>query len=395
MKLAHLADIHLGFRQYHRLTPNGINQREADVAAAFRRAIDGVVQAAPDLVVIAGDLFNSVRPSNPAILHSFNLLRTLRDALPQAPVVVIAGNHDTPRSVETGTILRLFEAVNGVSVVAERPTDLVFDELDVTLTCVPHTAWLTGERPTLTPPPGAGRHVLVTHGEVAGVLRRDATALEYGGALVDPAELHADRWDYIALGHYHVAHQVAGNAWYSGSLEYVSSNPWGEIQDEAREGRPGQKGWLLVDLSDRLRVEFQPVPLARRVVDFPPIHAAGLGAADVDAEIAAHVEACTSGVVDQIVRQVVFDIPRPIARDLDHERIRTLKAQALHFHLDLRRPLPHREVGVGAPGVRQTLTDVLTDYLGRRPLDADVDRQGLVDLGVRYMRAVEQELRET
>ena len=394
MKLAHLADIHLGFRQYHRLTPNGINQREADVAAAFRRAIDGVVRAAPDMVIIAGDLFNSVRPSNPAILHSFNLLSTLRAALPRAPIVVIAGNHDTPRSVETGTILRLFEAVEGVSVVAETPKDLVFDDLDVTVTCVPHTAWLSGARPTLTPPGSSGRHVLVTHGEVAGVLRRDATAIEYGGALVDPGELHADRWDYIALGHYHVAHQVADNAWYSGSLEYVSSNPWGELQDEEREGRPGQKGWLLVDLEDRLQVQFQPVALARHIVDLPPIHAAGLAPAEVDAEIVAHVEACAPGLDDQIVRQVVFDIPRPIARDLDHERIRAFKAGALHFHLDLRRPISHREVGVGAPGVRQTLTDVLAEYLGRRPLDADVDRSSLVELGARYMLAVEQGLRE-
>ncbi|MDH3455727.1 MAG: metallophosphoesterase, partial [Gemmatimonadota bacterium] len=63
MKLAHLADVHLGFRQYHRLTANGINQREADVASAFRNVIEGVIAAAPDLVIIAGDLFNSVRPS--------------------------------------------------------------------------------------------------------------------------------------------------------------------------------------------------------------------------------------------------------------------------------------------------------------------------------------------
>ncbi len=99
MKLAHLADIHLGFRQHHRLTPQGINQREADVARAFRLVVDDVIDAAPDVVVIAGDLFNSVRPSNPAILHSFNQFRRLRLALPEAPVVIVAGNHDTPRSV--------------------------------------------------------------------------------------------------------------------------------------------------------------------------------------------------------------------------------------------------------------------------------------------------------
>ncbi len=91
---------------------------------------------------------------------------------------------------------------------------------------------------------------------------------------------------------------------------------------------------------------------------------------------------------------MVHDVPRPIARDLDHAWVRELKARALHYHLDLRRPRPHREVGVGAPGVRQTLTDILTGYLGRRPIDAEVDRRRLIALGESYMDQVERELLE-
>ena len=68
MKLAHIADPHLGIRQYHRQTPAGINQREADVAQAFRTTIQGVIEAAPQAVIIAGDLFHSVRPTNAAIV---------------------------------------------------------------------------------------------------------------------------------------------------------------------------------------------------------------------------------------------------------------------------------------------------------------------------------------
>jgi hypothetical protein len=391
VKVAHLADVHLGFRQYHRLTGSGINQREADVAHAFRRAIDDVIAAAPDLVLIAGDLFNSVRPSNPAILDSFRLLHRLRSALPSAPVVIIAGNHDAPRSIETGTILRLFEAVDGIHVVADRPTDLAFEDLDAVVSCVPHPSLLSGSRPTLTPPDGPGRKILVTHGEVAGVFRRGTADHEAGAARVEPGELHADRWDYVALGHYHVAHQVAANAWYSGALEYASHNPWGELVDEAREGREGQKGWLLVEFGKDATVQFRPVQLARRVVDLPPIHASGLGAAELSAAIRTHVEDVPGGIDDQIVRQLAYDVPRPIARDLDHAMIREWKARALHFHLDLRRPQTQREVGVGSPGARQTLVDVLADYLSRRPLDAEVDRDRLVALGRQYMRDVEQE----
>lgn len=394
MKVAHLADVHLGFRQYHRLTPNGINQREADVANAFRAVVDDVVAQQPDLVIIAGDFFNSVRPSNPAILDSFRQLNRLRAGLPHAPVVVVAGNHDAPRSVETGTILKLFEAVPGVHAVTEGPRDLEFEDLDLTVSCVPHLAWMLGNRPSLTPPKGSGLRVAVTHGEVAGVLPRDASQMEHGSALVEPSELHADRWHYVALGHYHVAHAVAPNAWYSGALDYVSPNPWGELRDEAREGREGQKGWLLVELGDVPTVEFRPIPLARRLLDLPAIHAADLGSAAIMAEVEAHVEAAPVPIDDQIVRQVVWDIPRPIARELDHTRIRDYKTRALHFHLDLRRPERHREVGVGAPGARQTLTEVLSDYLGRRPLDAEVDREHLVSLGRQYMEQVERTLRE-
>ena len=139
MKLAHIADPHLGVRQYHRQTPSGINQREADVGNAFRAAIDGVIAARPDAVVIAGDLFHSVRPTNSAIVFAFRQFQRLREALPDAPVVLIAGNHDTPRSAETGTILRLFEELR-IDVAAEAARRFTYPALDLSVFAVPHQA---------------------------------------------------------------------------------------------------------------------------------------------------------------------------------------------------------------------------------------------------------------
>jgi len=100
VRLVHLADLHLGFRQYHRLTPTGINQREADVAHAFRRAIDRVIALAPDIVVIAGDVFHTVRPMNPAIIDAFTQFARLTSSLPDTIVVMVAGNHDRPRATD-------------------------------------------------------------------------------------------------------------------------------------------------------------------------------------------------------------------------------------------------------------------------------------------------------
>ena len=53
MRLVHLSDLHLGYRQYQRQTATGINQREADVAAVFRGVIDRVIALAPERIVIS------------------------------------------------------------------------------------------------------------------------------------------------------------------------------------------------------------------------------------------------------------------------------------------------------------------------------------------------------
>src|SRR5215467_11484079 len=100
MRLVHISDLHLGYRQFQRLTPTGVNQREADVAGTFRGAIDRIIALAPDVVVVAGDVFHSSRPTNQAILHAFLQFSRLVRALPNTEVVIVAGNHDSPRSSE-------------------------------------------------------------------------------------------------------------------------------------------------------------------------------------------------------------------------------------------------------------------------------------------------------
>jgi DNA repair exonuclease SbcCD nuclease subunit len=392
VKLAHIADPHLGIRQYHRLTASGINQREADVAQAFRAAVDGVLEARPDAVVVAGDLFHSVRPTNAAIVFAFRQFQRLREALPEAPIVLIAGNHDTPRSTETGSILRLFEEL-GVDVAVDEARRLVYPALDLAVLAVPHQALVSGARPSLRPE-GAERHrVMVLHGEVEGVFPADRSAAEYGGALLGLEEIAPAEWSYVALGHYHVQHEVAPRVCYAGSLEYVSPNLWGELVEEAKHGSPG-KGWLLADL-ERGTTERRSIPLVRPILDLEPIEAEGLSPAAVNGLIAERAGAIPGGVHDKIVRLRVWNIPRHVGRELDHSAIRALKSAALHFHLDLRRPDIHRTVGMGAPGRRQTLPELVRAYLERRPLPAELDREAFVRLGETLIDGVERDLAGT
>ena len=381
MKLAHLADLHLGFRQYERQTPRGGNQREADVAEAFRRAVDDLIAQHPDLIVLAGDPFHSVRPTNPAILFLFKQLQRLRAGLPDTPVVMTAGNHDTPRSSETGTILRLYEAL-GVEVAVDQARRLTFPKLDCAVLAVPHQALMQADRPSLRPQRGTTLNVLVVHGQLPGVGESRGT-VEYGGAPIELQDLAPAQWDYVALGHYHVAQQVAANAWYSGSLEYLPPNPWGQLQDEEERGRVG-KGYLLVELPGA-RVTVRPIAPVRRHVELPLIEGKDLTPKELDQRIAAAVAAAKPPIDDQVVRLLVFDVSRSTARDLDHAAIRTYKSRALHFQLDLRRPEVHRVAASGAPGRRQTLPETVRDFLEHRPLDADLDRAEFVRLGVDYV----------
>lgn len=380
MKLVHFSDIHLGYRQYQRQTPTGLNQREADIAVAFRKTIDKTIELQPDLVVIGGDMFHNVRPTNPAILHAYKQFSRLVEMLPDAIVVMVAGNHDLPRSSETGCLLGLFQTL-GIRVVVEKPERFTFRGGELSVLAVPHPM---GPRPKLDPDPDARYNVLLIHDEVEGVIRK------FGSPFLRPveelkiAEIGAERWSYVALGHYHAYHQVAPNAFYSGSLEYASPNIWGEVDGERETGIPG-KGFIEHDLETGAHRFHSLRPLARNVIDLPELSAEGLTAEEVSSAIRAAVDACEGGIDDQIVRLVVRDIERHVVRDLDHRIIREYKRRALHFLLDTRKPDPKRTTGSGAPARRSSLADTVRSALENRALTPGIDRAALVELGLRYL----------
>jgi DNA repair protein SbcD/Mre11 len=384
LRLVHLSDLHLGYRQYQRLTPRGINQREADVAQSFTRAIDKVIELAPEIVLIAGDVFHQVRPTNTAILHAYLQFARLRAALPSAEIVMVAGNHDTPRSAETGSILRLFVPL-GLHVVEAEPRALEFPQLDLSVLAVADNQYA---RPKLVPPGTHRWNVLLLHGEVEGMLGPFAATHELASQEIPQDELYATRWDYIALGHYHVYRRIAPNQFYSGSLDYTSTNSWGERIEEGMAGVPG-KGIIEHDLETGEHT-FHPLAPSREFVDLPMLSARGMTTEEVNARVAGMVDTCPGGIDDKVVRLVIRDLPRHIARQLDHKQLREFRRRALHFHLDTRRPEMIRSVGHGAPGRRPSLADFVRDKLRERMVPNDIDRDALVSLGLRYLKDAEE-----
>jgi DNA repair exonuclease SbcCD nuclease subunit len=384
MRLVHLSDLHLGFRQFQRSTPGGINQREADVAKSFTNAIDKIIALRPDLVLIAGDVFHTVRPTNPAILHAFTQFSRLMRELPEAIVVIAAGNHDLPRSSETTCILRLFTPL-GIEVADSEMRPLKFADRDLTIVACPD---LIAQNTAIEPDPTSKYNVLVAHGEVEGT----GPAPHMG--TVDDAPFHIPKsvvespaWNYVALGHYHVYQRVGPNAYYSGATDYASSNVWGELADQRSQKLPG-KGLIERDLETGKQT-FHPLPVVREFLDLPPVEGRGLSAADLDAAVLAAVQRIPGGIDGKVVRLVARDVPRHVVRELDHKALRDLQRRALHFHLDTRRPEVIRAERSGAPGRRPSLADTLRESLRSRVLTSDIDRERLIELGMKYLTDAE------
>lgn len=391
MRIVHLADLHLGYRAFQRTDARGVNQREADVAAAFRQAVERTVALRPELVLIAGDVFHTTRPSNASITEAFRQLSSLTARLPGVPVVVIAGVHDSPRASDASHVLALYREVGGVRVVTDRAERVELPELNASVTCVPHDALVAPKRagvrpagdPPLEPHAGSRFNVLLLHGRVAGATatERQRAAPVLGGATVDAERIVTAAWDYVALGHLHSAVELAPNMWYAGAIERTSMDLWSEADDA--------RGFLCFDVAAR-RAEFQRLD-TRPVVDLPRLTAREMAVAEIDAALRAAVDAIEGGIDGKLVRQVVHDIPRRAVRELDHRRIREWKARAAHFHLDLR---PPREAGIQAAGLqRQTLAEQLGSFLSERwtPTREGVRTERLVELAARYMAGAGEE----
>lgn len=86
MRFAHLADTHLGYRQYN------LDEREEDFYRSFQEAVSKIIEAKCDFVVHSGDLFDSPRPHVRAMLEVMHAFERLdREGI---KVFTIAGNHD-------------------------------------------------------------------------------------------------------------------------------------------------------------------------------------------------------------------------------------------------------------------------------------------------------------
>lgn len=90
MLVSHISDMHLGYSQF------GLEEREEDVYQCFGEAVELSIREGARLVILAGDLFHTPKPSGKAVITLGNSLKKLREK--QIPAVFVLGEHDISRT---------------------------------------------------------------------------------------------------------------------------------------------------------------------------------------------------------------------------------------------------------------------------------------------------------
>ncbi len=319
MRLVHLSDTHLGFGAYSKLDPReGINQREADIYDAFRQAIDRAIELKPDLVIHAGDLFDTVRPQNRAI--DFALRQLIRLSEAGIETVVISGNHSTPRLKETGSIFRIFEHLKGVHPIHEPRVGRV-EVGDMMVHAIPHSATppLAKLVSEAIPSRETGSNVLVFH---AGTVGAETYRMDEFNEQWVPLSAIPEGFDYVALGHYHRMIKLRGGVYYSGSTERLG---FGELGQD--------KGILEVDLGSG-NAKFHKLSI-RDMVELDALDASSMSSSEILREAKDRIGSVS--LDDKIVRLTISEISQDAYRGLDVPALKRMGNSAVHFELKLTR----------------------------------------------------------
>jgi exonuclease SbcD len=221
LRIAHLADTHLGYRQYATVDPRtGRNQRSVDIERAYARTVDDILERDVDLVIHAGDMFHHTRPSWAAIRTFVEQTRRLVNA--GLPFIAIAGNHDMPRLRSSESLFTILQLVlpSARIVAGYDLEEIPFPGLDLMVHAFPHGA-LTDPNAASPVPAPRQRNILVAHGLVQGMPLPSTHHREPGETELGMSLLGGEL-DYIALGHFHIHGLYAPKAYYSGATERVS-----------------------------------------------------------------------------------------------------------------------------------------------------------------------------
>ncbi len=325
MKLLHFADLHLGVENYGSLNPStGLSTRVDDFLHALDTIITAAIEEEVDAVLFAGDAFKNRDPS-PTLQRMFaRRIRRLAEA--EIPTVLLTGNHDLPSIMARATAIDIYQALGiphihiartiGQMNLGTRSGPLQI----VTLPWVPRNTVLTHESLRTLPADEQllkfSEAISAAIGQRAGELDPDLPAVLLGhfslegaklgseqsimlGAevVLTPAEISADAFTYVALGHIHGYQRIGVTppVVYAGSVERVDFG-------EARE----TKGFVMVDLERDDTGRWKAHPTFRPLPTRPFLSLEIQAATDSPMEKIQHlIERRSADIAGAIVRMII------------------------------------------------------------------------------------------
>ncbi len=251
LRLLHMADVHLGARHPDLGVEAASAQRERQFAA-FVAACDAAIEEHVDVVLIAGDLFDSNTQSGHTVARVVAQLRRVVDA--GARVVIIPGAHDAYdptslyRTYDFPAMAGLRPESDALVVFTPGRASVVYASLEVAVHGRVGIAGRENASPLAGFRAGATDGVRWRIGLVHAPLRAgdDGAASEAEPAARDDGAISEDEigesgLDYLALGHLHAYRQGV-----RGTTSWAYPGP-PELVDVAHDGA-GQV--LVVELSD-------------------------------------------------------------------------------------------------------------------------------------------------
>lgn len=337
LRVAHLSDTHLGYEAYPALSANGNNQRGEDIVRAMHNAVNDIIAWEPDLVIHSGDVLEKPKTDIRYMLVAQQMFRKLAAA---CPTVVIAGNHELPRSRKEACWLDLLNGTENLHIVSSRYEVIRPKGLDgVVVHAVPHDVLKEIDQSVVQPTEGAV-NILTSHGVATG---SELFLRSLGREYAIEADTLLRDWHYVALGHWHRqgpvhlgASGVAQHVWYAGSTENMGFR---DLRDNG-----DARGYLRVSIGDALSVAPTHLPI-RPMYRLPVVDGSGLEASEILDALIDRVQ--TAEIGDAVVGQVVTGVSRDLWSLVDVAKVRTSAKQALHYEITVKYPsTTEREAGV-------------------------------------------------
>lgn len=374
-RIAHLADLHVGFSHLNAKAADGRNQRLVDFEQAALLAADEVVRLEPDLAVVAGDFFHETNLYPAALSGAVQFCERLAAA--GIPLIVIGGNHDEAESQGRYNSLRFLADHHNVQLHLDQGH---LDIADVRLHLVSYRVLSRAQRGRgdleAFEFSSTGPNVLVAHGYAPGIGVPEIP--EGTETLIPPEWLVDPRFSLCLLGHIHHHGEIADHVFYAGSTERRNFGEHAErpgfyIHEVSGDGQTSSQSIYIDEIAAERGISL-PRPMLNYELD-----TAELTVEEASEQVEKWIDEAPEG---SMLRVVLYNVSAELDRSqarMDWER-RHLKRGGFYFEASVQTRRVSELLDVKFEEPPADVAKGLLDFIARQRHESEEDRRFVTEL---------------